>query len=206
MGAVTPETYRVTLQWINICVLLHQVGPFYWHSFITYTFFSVEITNKMQSCNRIYYSTVHWRLNMFRAAYRSPSGALTLFAAFGLHAPVVTGRSKVCVGTGQFPLRLYYGRSPQARVNQRLQIQLELPMMSDMPFETCWAFNERWNNKFYYKIASRWLFLLSHTAMHGSMNIKFILFFWLWRCDPTRVMAFSFLRFSRSHTTTHHSQ
>jgi len=29
---------------------------------------SVEITNKMQPCNRIYYSTVHWRLNIFRAA------------------------------------------------------------------------------------------------------------------------------------------
>jgi len=28
--------------------------------------YSVEITNKMQLCNRIYYSTVHWRLNMFR--------------------------------------------------------------------------------------------------------------------------------------------
>ena len=31
-------------------------------------------------------------------------------------------------------------------------------------------------------------------------------FFLLWRCDPTRVMASSFLRFSRSHTTTHHSR
>ena len=30
--------------------------------------------------------------------------------------------------------------------------------------------------------------------------------FFLWRCDPTRVMAFSFTRFSRSHTTTHHSR
>ena len=29
--------------------------------------------------------------------------------------------------------------------------------------------------------------------------------FLLWRCDPTRIMA-SFLRFSRSHTTTHHSR
>jgi hypothetical protein len=34
-------------------------------------------------------------------------------------------------------------------------------MMSGMPLETCWAFNEWWNNKFYYKIASCWLFLLS---------------------------------------------
>ena len=33
-------------------------------------------SNKMQLCNRIYYSKVYWRLNMFRAAHRSLSGAL----------------------------------------------------------------------------------------------------------------------------------
>jgi len=60
---------------------------------------SVEITNKMQPCNRIYYSTVHWKLNMFRAVYRSSSGALTAFAASGLHTNVVAGRSHVWVGT-----------------------------------------------------------------------------------------------------------
>jgi hypothetical protein len=75
-------------------------------------------------------------------------------------------------GNSEFQLRLDYGRSPHANVNPRLQIQLELLMMSGVPLETCWAFNERWNNKFYYKVASGWLFLLSHTAMHGSMNIK----------------------------------
>ena len=110
---------------------------------------------------------------MFRAVRRSSSGALTVFAASGLHAHVVTGRSQVCVGNGQFPLRLDYGRSPHAYVNQRLQIQLELLMMSGVPLETCWTFNERWNNKFCYKVASCWLFLLNHTTMHGSMNIKF---------------------------------
>ena len=132
---------------------------------------SVEITNKMQPCNRIYYSTVHWRLNMFRAAHRSSLGALTVFAASGLHTHVMTGRSQVWVGT-QFPLRLDYGRLPHAYVNQRLQIQLELLMMSGVPLETCWAFNERWNNKFCYNVTSCWLFLLNHTTMHGSMNIK----------------------------------
>ena len=96
---------------------------------------------------------------MFRAAYRSSSGALIVF--------VVTSEWEL-----QFPLRLDYGRSPHTYVNQRLQIQLALLMMSGMPLETCWAFNERWNNKFYYKVASCWLFLLSHTAMHGSMNIN----------------------------------
>jgi len=127
----------------------------------------------MQLCNRIYYSTVHWQLNMFRAAYRSSSGALTVFAASGLRRHVVTWRSQVWVGT-EFPLRLDYCRSPHAHVNQRLQIQLELLMTSGMPLETCWAVNERWNNKFCYKVASCWLFLLSHTTMHGSMNIKFM--------------------------------
>jgi len=32
---------------------------------------------------------------LFRAAYRSSSGALTVFAASGLHMHVVTGRSQV---------------------------------------------------------------------------------------------------------------
>ena len=45
-------------------------------------------------------------------------------------------------------------------------------MMSGVPLETCWAFNKRWNNKFYYKVASCWLFLLIHITKHGSMNIK----------------------------------
>jgi len=36
---------------------------------------------------------------MFRAAYRSLSGALTVFAASGLHTHVVTDRSQVWVGT-----------------------------------------------------------------------------------------------------------
>ena len=61
----------------------------------------------------------------------------------------------------EWELRLDYGRSPHAYVNQRLQIQLELLMISGMPLATCWAFNDRWNNKLYYKVASCWLFLLS---------------------------------------------
>jgi hypothetical protein len=108
---------------------------------------------------------------MFRAVHRSSSGALTVFAVSGLLMHVVTVRSQVCLWT-QFPLRLDYGRSPHEYVKPRLQIQLELLMMSSIPLETCWAFNERWNNKFCYKVASCWLFILIHTAMHGSINIK----------------------------------
>jgi hypothetical protein len=63
---------------------------------------------------------------MFRAAYRSSSGALTVFAASGLHTHVVIGRSR----------RLDYCRSPHAYVNQRLQIQLELLMMNGVLLES----------------------------------------------------------------------
>ena len=54
---------------------------------------------------------------------------------------------------------------------------VELLMMSDVPLETCWAFNELRNNKFRYQVASCWLLLLSHTTMHGSMNIKYVRMF-----------------------------
>jgi len=79
---------------------------------------------------------------MFRALRRSSSGAPTVFAVSDLHTRVVTARSQVWVGTA-FPLRLDYGRSPHAYVNQRLQIQLEFLMMSDVTLETCWVFNEQ---------------------------------------------------------------
>ena len=75
---------------------------------------------------------------MFRAVCRSLSGAPTVFAASGLYTFVETGRSQV-----KRPLRLDYGRSQHMYVNQRLQIQLELLMMSDIPLETCSAFNEQ---------------------------------------------------------------
>jgi hypothetical protein len=89
-----------------------------------------------------------------------------------------------------FPLRLDYGRSPHAYVNQRLQIQLELLMMSGVPLETCRAFNERWINKLYYKVASCWLFLLSHVIfflLHFNIpfSISFSRNFSL--CSPQRM-------------------
>jgi len=61
----------------------------------------------------------------------------------------------------------------QALTTVGYKYSLELLMMSGVPLEPCLAFKKLWNNKFYYKVASCWLFLLIHTAMHGSMNIKF---------------------------------
>jgi hypothetical protein len=75
----------------------------------------------------------------------------------------------------KFPLRLDYGRSPHTYVNQTLQIQLELLMMSGVPLEKCCAFNEWWNNKLYYKVASGWLFLLSTSDTTQDKNICNIL-------------------------------
>jgi len=45
----------------------------YFVSFFVYL--SVEITNKMQPFNRIYYSKTYWSLNIFQAAYHLSSGA-----------------------------------------------------------------------------------------------------------------------------------
>jgi hypothetical protein len=65
-------------------------------------------------------------------------------------------------------------------VRWELQIQLELMMMSDVPLATYSAFSERRNNKFYYKVASCWLFLLNcllrytprgHCRSQGTVSI-----------------------------------
>jgi len=125
----------------------------------------------MQPCNRIYYSTVHWQLNTFRAAYRSSSGALTLFAASGLHTHVVTGRSEVWVGTVRTQTWLRPVTTCVCKPEAANTVRATL--MSGMPLETCWPVNERWNDKLCYKVASYWLFLLSRTTMHGSVNIQF---------------------------------
>jgi hypothetical protein len=126
----------------------------------------------MQPCNRIYYSTVQWRLNMFRAAYRSSLGALTVCAASGLYTHVVAGCSQVWVGTA-VPTQTWL-RPITTCVCKPETAKTDLLMMSCVPLETCWAVTECWNNKFRYKVASCWLFILSHTTMQGSMNIKFI--------------------------------
>jgi len=46
-------------------------------------------------------------------------------------------------------------------------------MMNGVSLETCWAIKKHWNNKFYYTVASCWLFLWdvsvnSVTVLHSS--------------------------------------
>ena len=88
--------------------------------------------------------------------------------------------------------KLDYGRSPHAYVNQRLQIQLELLMMSGVPLETCWAFNERWNNKFCYKVASCWLFLLNQFRLCWSVHLH--AFKWINQLDAAINYGFTACR------------
>jgi hypothetical protein len=72
-------------------------------------------TNKMQLCNRIYYSKVYWRLNLCRAAHRSSSGALNCIRSLWFIYPCA------------FPLSLGNDRSPHGYINRRLQIQFRAP-------------------------------------------------------------------------------
>jgi len=79
----------------------------------------VERTNKMQPCNRIYYSKIYWRLSIFRTAYRSSSGASNCICSLWfIYCPY-----------GDRPLsRLDNGRSPRGQyINQRLKIQFRAP-------------------------------------------------------------------------------
>jgi len=85
---------------------------------------------------------------MFRVVCRSSSGAPTAFAASGLHTCVVTARSQVCkCSWSSWWWATYRSKHVELLMN-------------------------KWNNKFRYQVASCWLFILSYTTMHGSMNIK----------------------------------
>jgi len=60
----------------------------------------------------------------------------------------------------QFPLSHDSCRQPQTYVKPEAAITVfELLMMSGVSLETCWAIKKQWNNKFYYTVASGWLFL-----------------------------------------------
>jgi hypothetical protein len=106
-------------------------------------------TNKMHLCNRIYYSKVYWRLNMFRAAHRSSSGAVNCICSLWF-IYTCGDRTLSRLSGKNFPPNLDNGRSPHGYTNQRLQIQFRAP-----DDERCAARNML-NNKFYYKAASCW--------------------------------------------------
>jgi len=77
----------------------------------------------MQPCNRIYYSKIYWRFNMFRAAYCSSSGAPNCICSLWFIYPC-----------GDQPLSRLGGNCSC----RGCKYSLELLMMSGMPLETCW--------------------------------------------------------------------
>jgi len=77
----------------------------------------------MQLCNRIYYSKVYGRLNIFGAAHRSSSGAPNCICSLWLICPY---GDRPLPRLSQ-PLSLGNGRSPNGNINQRLQIQFRAP-------------------------------------------------------------------------------
>ena len=85
-------------------------------------------SNKMQFCNRNYYSKVYRRLKMCRAAHRSSSGALNCICSLWFIYPC--GDRPLSRLSGKwihFPPRLDNDRSPHVYINQRLQIQFRAP-------------------------------------------------------------------------------
>jgi hypothetical protein len=55
MGVVTPETCKVTLQWINVFVLLHQVGSSYWRNLHFNLWLFNQINKEMIKSNVIHF-------------------------------------------------------------------------------------------------------------------------------------------------------
>ena len=100
----------------------------------------------------------------------------TVFAASGLHTLVETARGAVWVATvlGIVPVVI---DQVVTYVNQKLQIQLRFLMMSDITLETCWTINVLWNSKIPLLSCILLVIATSHTAMHGSMNINFIIIY-----------------------------
>jgi hypothetical protein len=109
-----------------------------------------------------------------------------LFVASSLYTHVVTGRCPDCVGTvptqpGQRPFTKWLYKPEAAN-----------RVCSSWWWAVCRLkhvrpSNKFWSNKCYYKVATCWLFLLIHTAIHGSMNIKSI-------STSHKVFLFPFLR------------
>jgi len=85
---------------------------------------------------------------MFRAAHLSSSGAPDCISSLWVIYPYGAGSCQGLTTAGH-----HIGIKTRG-----YKYSLELPMISGVPLETCWAFNKLWNNKFYYKAASCWHF------------------------------------------------
>ena len=87
------------------------------------------------------------------------------------------------------PLSLNNGRSPHVYMMHRMQIQFRVPDVNGVPLETCWASNKLWNNKFYYKVSSCWLFLLIFPTYFMFPNLWVL----CWSLLGERFLAYTLL-------------
>jgi hypothetical protein len=101
---------------------------------------------------------------MFRAARRSSSGALNCICSLWFIYP--RGDKASALATAGHHMDIY---------TRGCKYSLELLMMSGVPLETCWAFKNLWNNKFYYKAASCWYFYrVIYVARIHEYQISFV--------------------------------
>ena len=137
----------------------------------------------MQLFNRIYYFKIYWRLNMFRAAHRSSSGALNCICSLWFIYPC-----------GDQPLPRLSGKWEISHSNlataghhmgnmvkpEAATAVIELLMMGGKTPETCWAVNKCQDNKL--ENCCIWLVIyLNCTMMHGLTNLKQVVTFILLR-------------------------
>jgi hypothetical protein len=63
-------------------------------------------------------------------------------------------------------------QQPSTHANpEAASASFRLPMMGDVSPETCWA-SYKYEIKFWYTVASCWIFYTNYTIMHGSTSIK----------------------------------
>ena len=86
----------------------------------------VEIPTRCSFVIEFIIPTFFWRLNMFRTAHRSSSGALNCICSLWFICPY-GDRLLPRLNGHECPLNLGNGRSPYGHINQRLQIQFRAP-------------------------------------------------------------------------------
>ena len=62
--------------------------------------------------------------------------------------------------------------TPHVCKTRGCQCSFRLPMMGGVSPETCWASYKYGRIKFWYVVASCWIFFLNYTTMHRSTNIR----------------------------------
>jgi hypothetical protein len=90
-----------------------------------------------------------------------------------------------CVVGGRCQAQCVWQRPPTTRPTafyvwktRGCQCSFRLLMMGGVSPETYWASYKYGIIKFWYIVASCWIFFMNCTVMHGSMNIKFTNIYW----------------------------